>query len=171
MTLDEYRNRVNTIAWKRSGNSIYNGTLAHAAAVVEALLANARKDVMILTTDLNTRIFGRDDIVMHAKLFLASDAGNRLRILMEVDKPQNRRLHPLLQGLAEYGGLSLRHVPEDLQASYGFHFVAADDDCYNFGRDKSKPFAIATFGNKESSSGLVRFFEEAWDRCTELTTH
>lgn len=170
MTTDEYRDRVNTIAWNRSGNSIYNGTLSQAVAVVEALLTNARKDLMILTRDLNTRIFGRDDIVMHAKLFLASDAGNRLRIMMEVDKPQNRRLHPLLQGLAEYEGFSLRHVPDDLQSSYGFHFVAADDDCYNFGRDKSKPFAIATFGDKESASGLTKFFDEAWDRCTELTT-
>lgn len=171
MTLDEYRVRVNRIAWARSGGAIYNGSLEHAAVVVEALFTNARTEVMILTGNLNPRVYGRDDVVMQAKLFLASSAENRLRILMEDDKPQNRRLHPFLKELAEYDGFSIRHVPEEVQKSYGFHFVAADDDCYRFERDKSKPFAIAVFGNEEGGSGLASFFEEAWDRCTEFAEH
>lgn len=169
MTLDEYRVRVNRIAGERSGGAIYNGSLEHAAVVVEALFTNARSEVMILTGNLNTRVYGRDDVVMQAKLFLANDADNRLRVLIEEDKPQNRELHPLLRRLSEYKGFSIRHVPESLQASYGFHFVAADDDCYRFEEDKSKPFAVGVFGDEERGSRLKRFFEERWNRCTELS--
>ena len=168
MTLDEYRVRVNRIAWERSGGAIYNGSLEHAAVVVEALLANATSEVMILTGKLNTRVYGRDDVVMQAKLFLTNSADNRLRILIEEDKPQNRELHPLLRGLSEYKGFSIRHVPEGLQASYGFHFVAADDDCYRFERDKAKPFAIAAFGDREGGVSLASFFDKAWSRCKDL---
>ena len=170
MTLDEYRDRVNRIAGKRSGGAIYNGSLEHAAVVVEALLTNANREVMILTGNLNTRVYGRDDVVMQAKLFLANNADNRLRILMEEDDMRNRRLHPLLRELSEYEGFSVRHVPEGIQAAYGFHFVAADDDCYRFERDKSKPFAIAAFGDKKGGGGLASFFDKAWDRCRDLTT-
>lgn len=169
MTLDEYRTRVNRIARERSGGAIYNGSIEHAAVVVEALFTNARTQVMILTGNLNTRVYGRDDVVMQAKLFLANNADNRLRILMEEDNPRNRRLHPLLRGLSEYEGFSVRHVPESIQTSYGFHFVAADNDCYRFEEDKSKPFAIGVFGNEERGSLLKRFFEQRWDRCTELS--
>lgn len=169
MTLDEYRDRVNRIAGERSGGAIYNGSVEHAAVVVEALLANASSEVMILTGNLNTRVYGRDDVVMQAKLFLANNADNRVRILMEEDNPRNRRLHPLLQELCSYEGFSARYVPQDLQESYGFHFAVADDDCYRFEEDKSKPFAVGVFGDEERGSRLKRFFEARWDLCTKLS--
>ena len=133
--------------------------MEHAAIVVETLFATARDEVMILTGNLNTRVYGRDEVVLQAKLFLASDAENRMRIILEEDRLENRRLHPLLQGLSSFKGLSVRHAPPDLQESYGFHFVAADQDCYRFERDKTKSSAIAAFGDNKRCPLLTDFFE------------
>lgn len=124
---------------------------------------------MILTGKLNPRVYGRDDVIMQAKLFLASDAGNRMRIILEENKPENRKLHPLLQGLSSYEGFSVRYAPSSLQDSYGFHFVAADNDCYRFKRDKTESSAIAAFGDIERGPILTEFFEKTWNQCLPLS--
>lgn len=170
MNLDAYRNQVQSIAADRSGGAIYNGSLDHAAIVVETLFSNAKQNVMILTGNLNARVYGRNDVILQAELFLVSDASNRMRIILEEDKPENRELHPLLKRLSSYRGLSLKYAPPDLQASYEFHFVAADNDCYRFERDKTKSSAIAAFGDAERAPILTDFFEKTWDQCRPFST-
>lgn len=169
MHLDAYRDQVQSIAADRSGGAIYNGSLNSAAIVVEALFSSAREDVTILTGKLNPRVYGRDDVVLQAKLFLVSDAKNRMRIILEENKLENRKLHPLLQSLSSYRGFSIRYAPPSLQASYDFHFVAADSDCYQFKRDKTKLSAIAAFGDIKRGPILTDFFEKAWNQCLPLS--
>lgn len=163
MSLDKYRDRVEELARRRKGEPIFNGSLEHAAIIVETMFANSSHSVQILSGKLNARVYGRDDVVEQAKLFLA-DANHTVRILLEENRKEDLSDHPFFDEFAEYQNLEVRVVPADWQNTYDFHFLVMDSDSYRFEHDKTKHSAIAAFGDGPAAKNLARIFNDLWQQ-------
>ena len=168
MSLDAYRERVFSIASQRNGEAVYNGSMDHAAIVIEAMFAHAQKDFVILTRNLNARVYGREEVVEQAKLFLSGGADNALKVVLEENIPENRKQHPFFQALSEYNNFLVRYAPPELQSKYEFHFAEMDGNSYRIEYDKTKPFAIAAFGEEEGAENIANVFRKIWKNCEEL---
>ena len=168
MTLDEYRHFVGSLAHRRDGKPFFNASIEHASVVIETLFANAGKKVDVLTGNFNPRVYGRDTVIMEAKLFLASSWSNKIRILLEEDDPQIRKIHPFFVEFATNPNIEVRLAPSEVQDLYGFHFVVVDDDCYRFESDKSKPAAVAAFGDSRGARNLNDIYSQLWDRSNPI---
>lgn len=168
MSLDAYRERVFELASQRDGAAVYNGSMDHAAIVIEALFAHAQQDFVILTRNLNARVYGREEVVEQAKLFLSGSADNALRVVLEENVPENREQHPFFQALFGYSNFLVRYAPPDLQGKYDFHFAEMDGSSYRIEYDKTKPFAIAAFGERDGAENIANVFDKIWANCGEL---
>lgn len=168
MNLDEYRNHVESIASRRDGEPIYNASVRHASIVIENLFAEAKRRVDVLSGFLNARVYGRQMVVEEARLFLASSANNRLRIILERDSPEDREIHPFFQVCSRFSRVELRIASPSVQSLYDFHFVVMDDDSYRFESDKTKAAAIAAFGHKEGAENLGGIYNYLWDQCSPV---
>ena len=165
MSLAEYRQFVHSLASKRDGQPIYNASVEHASIVIENLFSKAKRRVDVLSGIFNARVYGRAPVVEEAKLFLASSANNRLRIILEENSPEDRAIHPFFQACSELPSVELRIAPQDVQDQYGFHFALMDGDSYRFEGDKTKASAVAAFGHREGAENLDRIYEYLWNQC------
>lgn len=168
LALDSYRQKVKALARERSGEPIFNAAVEHASIVVETIFSVAEKRVSVLSGTLNPRVYGRDEVITEARLFLVSSYRNALRIILESDSPLDRQRHPLLKACAEFDNLQLRLASPEVQELYDFHFVVAANDCYRFESDKRRPVATGKFGDAEGATNLNKIHEELWQQCQPI---
>ena len=71
-SFDAYRQHVRSLAQRHDGGVVFNESIEHASTVIESLFANANHGVDILTGVLNPRVYGREEVITEARLFLAS---------------------------------------------------------------------------------------------------
>lgn len=161
MSLETYRERVKKLARERKGEPIYNGSVDHAAIIVESMFAEAKSYVHILSEGLNPRVYGPDDVVEQAKLCLA-EPNRTMKILIEINDLDRLKTHPYFDELADSKNLEVRFVPSELQARYDFHLLVMDGDSFRFEQDKSKHEAIAAFGDSKSAANLESLFQKIW---------
>ena len=165
MDLFEYRGLVRSHADSRDGKPIYNASQEHASIVIENLFRHANSNVDILSGAFNARVYGRPRVVEEARLFLSDSHNHNIRIILEEDLPEDRKLHPFFQACSDLPNIKLRIAPKELQELYGFHFIVADSESYRFEGDKAKPSAVAAFGHTEGAENLSRIFGDIWDYC------
>ena len=163
MSLEEYRKRVARLARLRDGKPIFNGTLEHAAVVIENIFAHATDRVFILSGKMNPRAYGQDEVLTETKLFLA-DGSHRVKILLESADERDLKEHPFFEQFGDYENVEVRTVPQDMQEHYDFHFIVMDGDSYRFEEDKTKHAAIAAFGDEEGAQNLEKIFTILWER-------
>ena len=161
MTDMNYKNEVKKLAKQRDGQPIYNGSVEHAAVIVENMFAHAHDRMSILTGKLQARVFGREEVREQAALFLA-DPRNKLQILIEEDVALTFE-HPFLEQFWRDSNVEVRHVPPDQQEAYNYHFLVMDGDSYRFEKDKDEPTAVAAFGDAEAAHNLEDIFEYLWE--------
>lgn len=165
--LHEYRERVLRAAEVRTGEPIYNGSLDHAAVLVETLFLCAREQVDVLSCELNARVYGRERVVEQVNLFLA-DRAHKARFLVEKKAALDWRNHPLLRALTDNDNVEFRSVPTWLLERYTFHMSLADGDCYRFEEDRTVPAAIAAFGDPSGAARLKSAFDGIWQNSTVI---
>lgn len=165
---DAYRQKVKAFARECSGEPIFNAAVEHASIVIETIFSVAEKSVSVLSGTLNPRVYGRDEVITEARLFLVSSYRNALRIILESDSPLDRQRHPLLRACAEFDNVQLRLAPPEVQELYDFHFVVANNDCYRFESDKRRPVATTKFGDAEGATNLNKIYEELWQQCRPI---
>lgn len=163
----KYRERVKSAAEARNGEPVYNGSIEHAAVLAEAMFAHAQKEVCILSGELNARVYGREDVVEQANLFLA-DPEHTAKILVEDGTSLDWDNHPLLRAVNDNLNVEVKEVPTALQARYKFHFIVMDSDSYRFEQDKSQPVAIAAFGDVKGGANMRKIFTTLWDASTPV---
>lgn len=161
MSLDGYRERVQKLARQRIGEPIFNGSLEHAAIIVENMFAHASSQICILSGKMNARVYGPDEVLEQARLFLA-EASHSVRILLEDANPDDAKDHPFLEEFADYKNVEVRSVPDEFQELYECHLLVMDEDCYRFEKDKHKHSAIAAFGDTKGSKNLQKVFNSLW---------
>ena len=162
MALEDYRERVESLARERDGRPVFNGSLDHAEIIVETMFSHARNHVSILTGKLNARVYGTDEVREQARLFLA-DADHSVHVLMEDSDPADIKDHPFIEEFSKYTNVTFKVVPKDVQDIYDFHFLVMDDDSYRFESDKKSPTAIAAFGEKEGATNICNIFNQLWE--------
>ena len=164
MSLEIYRERVDRLAQRNTGDPIFVGSLDQAAIIVEKLFALARSHVLIVTGKLNARVYGVDNVREQARLFLV-DPTHRVRIIVEEPDGQYLVDHPLLDAVPTHKGFSnleIRALPKKNQSMYDFHFMVVDGESYRFERNREEPVAIAAFGDKAGAQNMEGIFERLW---------
>ena len=168
MKLIEYQEHVRSLARIRDGEPVFNASVEHAAIAIESLFSSATAHVDILSGACNARVFGRSAVVEEARLFLASSAENRLRIILENDAPRDRAVHPFFQMCSEFPNVALRVATQDVKGQYGFHLIVTDNDNYRFEIDKTKTAAVAAFGDDAGAGNLADIYEYLWNQCAPV---
>lgn len=158
----KYRERVKNAAQARNGDPVYNGSMEHASVLVEAMFAHAHTEVCVLSGELNARVYGRDDVVEQANLFLA-DPQHRAQFLVEEPEALDWVNHPLLSALSDNENVEVRSVPREIQNRYKFHLIVMDEDSYRFEKDRSEPVAIAAFGDITGAENMKSIFNTLWN--------
>ncbi len=163
----EYRERVKNAARARNGDPVYNGSMEHASVLVEAMFAHAHHEVCVLSGELNARVYGREDVVEQANLFLA-DPQHRAQFLVEEPEALDWVNHPLLNALSDNDNVEVRSVPREMQSRYRFHLIVMDNDSYRFEKDRSEPVAIAAFGDAIGAENMRDIFNKLWSVSTPV---
>jgi hypothetical protein len=162
MSLKDYKAEVKRAAVKRNGKPVYNASLEHASIIVENMFEHAHSNVCILSGALNARVYGREEVVEQAKLFLA-DPSHKVRILLEDGSVANRSGHPFFEALDQSENMEIRCLPLATQEQYNFHFMVMDDDSYRFENDRSKCAAVAAFGDPAGAKNMRRIYDILWE--------
>jgi hypothetical protein len=159
LVLLNYRDLIAKRIADRDGTPLPNGTLLHAAMLMEAMFSSASKSIRILTGSLNARVYGSPEVIACARQFLAT-SGHSLEIIFEdeIDEDAVAR-HPLLASLGPGANVRLWKLKSVFRKKIVAHFALMDDDSYRFEADKTKPSAIAAFGDKVFCKTLSGFFE------------
>lgn len=163
----DYLDRVDAAAHRRDGQPFFNESLGHAAVIVERVVADAYRSVSILSRNLEPRVYGRNRTLDTTARFLDEDPRG-MRILLEDADPKSHAENPFLNKFKNHPKVGFRHVPQDLQKKYEFHFLVADGESYRFEPDKSKSAAIVAFGDTEGANNLENIFDRIWEQSIPL---
>ena len=166
-SLAAYRKRVFALAEQKTGEAIYNGSIEHASIVMEALFGYAEKTVKILTGFLNPAVYGSVEVVIAAHRFL-SDRSRQVEILLE--DPSLNSLNPFFAMLGDHKNLIVKRTSQHIYTDFSCHCAIADADGYRFEADKSKPFAVAAFGDAQGGKVLTEVFSDLWKSSEDCNT-
>lgn len=161
-----YIDLVEAAALCKNGDPFLNSSLAHAAVIVQRIIADAYHSVSILSRSLDPRVYGRNQTLDTTSRFL-DEAPRRMRILMEEGDEIAHAGNPFLNKFKDRPNVELRIVPRRLQEKYKFHFLVADNESYRFEPDKTKSAAIVAFGHAEIANKLERVFATLWRQCEQ----
>lgn len=161
--LEQYRDLVMDAAKSKNGDPIYNASLEHAAILVENLFKVAERDVNIFSGSLNPRVFGGSKVLDRAAQFLGR-SGSKVRIIVENEADIDIEDHPFLKRFKDTDDLELVRLDKDLSEKTAYHFIVADSDSYRFEKNKSKPAAVASFGDAPGGERLSTIFEKLWQK-------
>lgn len=156
-SLDIYEGDLARAFRRRRAFHAWSGGDHYAVETLACGLRFAEREIRILSGCLDVPVFG--DFVLHKRMreFLRKP-GSRLSVLTETDLGTG---HPVLLARDEFSGqVSVRKVPEGLQARYGFGFMLFDDVGYRFVR--GRVYAVTSLyeaSQKAMQKSLGRFFE------------
>jgi hypothetical protein len=170
-TMQEYHEEVREAILRRNGKPILNGTIDHAAVIVQESFNNAKNRVRILSSRLDPSCYAKNSVADAAKTFLA-DPDHKAEILVEpslwdADDNFEWGKHPLVAALSDYKDrFEIRIVPSDWVKRYNFNFLLLDDYGYRYEGDRSRPAAVAAFlpsgAEKPQVNNLNKIFDELW---------
>jgi hypothetical protein len=159
MDIDEYRSHINRLVSEMAGETVLNGSHAHAAIIVERMFANAKSEMSILTRNFDSRIYGAKETVEQAELFLGNPDRKANIIIENLDSVALER-HPFWKRLNDYPNLTFYHLKPELSHSIKVNFSVMDNNGYRFEKDKTEPVAIASFGDTGFAGQLKNLFSK-----------
>jgi len=161
MSIKDYNAHIDRLARQMDGSTVLNGSAEHAAVINERMFNYAQSTMDIVTRQLDPRVYGTEDLVSSAKLFLGMPE-RRLRIAVE-NAPVWED-HPLVSELVDYENFEIRTVGKPYHETVNVNFTLMDGSSYRFERDKTKAVAIACFGDKGEFPGqLSGLFDQIWN--------
>ncbi|WPL19141.1 Acetyltransferase (GNAT) family protein [Thiorhodovibrio winogradskyi] len=138
---------------------------AHLALAVRQLAAQARRQVNLLSTDLQPDIYDHQDFV-EALRYLAIELRGRLpvKILVSDPEPSLRRGHRLIE-LARLlsSDVQIRLVPKDW-AEYRDQFLLCDQDGLCLTRHQDPRRTLVDFNSGAETRRLRRLFDQIWEQ-------
>lgn len=163
--MKEYREKVRRLARERTGEAFFNGSEDHASVIVENMFRIAEREVCIFTQHLAPRIYGREQAVEWANIFLSDDKAHSLRVVVrEGDLPLLEH-NPFFRETK--GAIKLRALDNASHDGVNQRFMVADEDCYRFEPDSTRCEAVAAFGSSEAAK-LKAIFEGLWTIADEV---
>jgi len=177
-----YRDLVRTAMLRRTGETILNSSISHAAVITQEAFSCAEKRVRILSHKLDSGCY--DGVRAAARAFLA-DPDHSAQILVEAPlwDPEGNfewEKHPFISALSDFtkpigdkpARLEVKLVPKEYADRYKFNFLLLDDYGLRYEADRAQSAAIATFYPKGSDSGPVKnlemIFNDLWGVSTPI---
>lgn len=172
-----YRDLVRAAMARRSGETILNSSINHAAVITLEAFSCASKSINILTHKLDASCYA-DAVRAAAGAFLA-DPDHHCKILIEAplwdaDGNFEWEKHPFIVSLSQFtksdgdkpARLEIRLVPKEWAQRYKFNFLLLDDYGLRYEPDRAQPAAVATFypegSKKEPVKNLQTIFDDLW---------
>lgn len=166
--MDDYREEVERFATERTGAPFYNSSIDHAAVIIEKIFRHASKEVCIVSSHLNARVFGRDEVVEEAQAFLGNGT-HRIRVIIEDEPDTLSEGHAMIREFGKHpGSVAIKRMSPKVREMVKYHFTVADGDSYRFEPDKSKWEAVAAFGDTKGAENLRKVFDVIWDASAEV---
>ena len=168
--VSNYRRKIDRAISERTGEIILNGSHAHAAIIIERMFASAKKKMRILSLDFDPRIFGVEETVEQAQLFLGLSDRNA-QILIEDKTKIIPRSHPFLNTLLKNSNLQFKLLRGDLREIVDLNFALMDDCGLRYEGDESG--SSSAFARFQESDPLVtrlsKLFDNLWNFSQEIT--
>lgn len=158
----DYHAHVDSVATERKGDVYLNDRLDEAIVIVERMIADADRSVLILAHNLDPEIYCQDKVLKTTEEFL-SDPDHRMRIILEENDQEESVHHPFLSRFMNHPRVEIRYIPASEQDRYGFYLLIADADAYRFVINKLKSTAVYSFGEKNVGRFMVMAFAALWD--------
>jgi hypothetical protein len=175
---ESYRELIRKAIQNRTGETILNSSIDHAAVIIEEAFNSAKKKIRILSSRLDPSCYAKDSLCGAAKYFFL-DQGHEAEILIESEENIAWSDHPFFQGLLKDGDyakrlkgrLRVKRVPKKWSTSYKYNFLLLDDYGFRFEPDRSGPAAVAAFfpdGKKDTVDHLSGIFDRLWKESDDL---
>lgn len=166
--IEDYLLRVRRAAHIRNGAPISNSSADHTAVVISTFFSVADKTVKILSGDLNSRVYGRQEILNETRKFLGGKVRGEqgrveMKVLVECDI-SSLAGNPFYDLIMQYKNVQIRSVPTEIQSHYNFHLMTMDGNSYRYEENRERHEAIAAFGDPENTRHLDKLFDELWER-------
>jgi len=128
-----------------------------------ALVAQARREVAIMSRHLDAVIYDNADFGAAVRQFVLRNRGTRVRILVkDADRPrrEGHRLVDLAQTLSSF--VEIR-VPAHEFHGYNAAFLVADQIGAVYRSMADRFEATVTFGDRKAAGELIRQYDEMWE--------
>jgi predicted GNAT family N-acyltransferase len=139
---------------------------------VLALVASARRDIVVYTRELEPALFAHPPIVEAFKDFAISGRGGNARFVIQDPALAQHVPHPLLAVAQRLSTVFLLRTPQDAEElQYPSVFVANDADGYLFRLLGSRTEGDWSPARPGRNRQLLEHFQRVWERsrpCTEL---
>ena len=153
-----YSSELRSALEKKESFSTYNRDILHAAEIIILGLLFAEKTIYLLSSKLDSRLYGDPRLHKALKKFLGKE-GTKFCVLVEQDLPVDHPIVPYIQDFP--GRVSIKRVPQEFVKYYKFNFMVVDNFGYRFEYDREEHIAVASFHEeeeKEFCKELKNFF-------------
>ena len=144
---------------RKKAFNTYNRDILHATELVIAGFRHAKREICLLSQELDTELYGVDRLQAAVESFLRKKNAS-LRVLVEVDIEQQ---HPMMMLRERFPNkIWIGQVKKELLEVYTFNFMTVDDFGYRFEHDRKEFVAIASFHEEDQKiflANLKKFFK------------
>ena len=158
MNLEEYRNEIDWLIINGLDENISNGSVEHAAVIIERMFKHARHSIKILTRTFDPQIFGQPDVIQYAETFLADTKNRSVEILVEEYNQAYNNSHPFVTRFGHMPNVAISELPKGLGAKIDTNFAVMDSQGVRMETERGSPKAFANFGDSAFAMKLNAFF-------------
>ncbi len=158
-SLEQYREFVANVAARADATVILNRDHMHASVVVAQLFAASNHEMIFLTGNLNSAVYGGPDVVGAALEFLRRSPNARIRVLHELPLEMHNELVSAICSDDFKSRVSFTQVPTHLVEGYNCHFAVGDAVNLRFEESRDAFEAMVRFGDHANARKLVDFFD------------
>ncbi len=127
------------------------------------LAQQARRELRILTRDLESRIYDQPAFLDALKQLVLSSSQSRIRILLQDDQPAVKYGHRLIELARRLTSNIAIRVPTAEYRDYAANFLVADDSGYILREIATIYEATADYHAPLKAERLIAFFDSVWE--------
>ena len=135
-----------------------------------ALISQASREVVIMTRDLDPKVFDNSDVILALREFLLSSRRVRLRILVKQPETVARRGHRLLELTQRLTSFAEIRVPAAEFSNHNTAYVVVDGLGIVYRGFADRYDASVSFNDRNLAREKLREFDDMWETSVEATS-
>jgi phosphatidylserine/phosphatidylglycerophosphate/cardiolipin synthase-like enzyme len=135
-----------------------------------ALISKASREIVIMTRDLDPKVFDDSEIISALRDFLLSSRRVRLRILLKQPDAIARRGHRLLELTQRLTSFTEIRVPAAEFSTHNTAYVVVDEVGILYRSFADRFEASVSFNDRNLAREKMREFEEIWQTSAEAAS-
>ena len=137
-------------------------TSAAVSDACNALFSQATRDIVIMSRDLDPKVFDNAQTSLALRTFLLRSRHSRLRILVIDAEPVARRGHLIVELVQRLSSFAEIRVPAPEFKNHNTAFVVVDTTGMVYRGQANRYEATVTFGDRNLARETARQFDEIW---------